>query len=53
MVYAYTLHFLPTIYPDETLSSKENQEKMANKNYEAWKNVYESVYKIPLTYGED
>ena len=49
----YTLHFLPAIYPDETKSIKENMEIMKDKNYEMWKEVYEKVYKLPLTYSCD
>ena len=46
----YTLHILPAIYPDENKTIKENAEDMKNKNYEAWKKVYEDFYGIPLTY---
>ncbi len=49
----YTLHFLPAIYPDETKSIKENMEIMKDKNYAAWKEVYEKTYGIPLTYSCD
>ncbi len=49
----YTLHFLPAIYPDESKSVKENMEIMKDKNYEMWKEVYEKVYKLPLTYSCD
>jgi 1-acyl-sn-glycerol-3-phosphate acyltransferase len=48
-----TLHFLPAIYPDESKSVKENMEIMKDKNYEMWKEVYEKVYKLPLTYSCD
>ena len=47
----YTLHFLPAIYPDESKSIKENMEIMKDKNYAAWKEVYEKTYGIPLTYS--
>ena len=49
----YTLNFLPAIYPDFSKSNKENIEEMKNKNYEAWKKVYEDFYKIPLTYSKE
>ena len=49
-IQAYTLNFLPAIYPDPEKSKKENVEYMKNANYEAWKKVYEDFYKIPLTY---
>ena len=51
-VQKYTLHILPAIYPDETLSYAAAKEDMKNKNYEAWVKVYEEVYQKPLKYGE-
>ena len=47
----YTLHFLPAIYPDPNKSAKENMEMLRDKNYAAWKEVYETTYGIPLTYS--
>lgn len=47
----YTLHILEPIYPDPNKSDRENIEWMKNKNYEMWKNVYETTYGIPLTYS--
>ncbi len=47
-VQEYTLHILPAIYPDETLPRKAAMEDMKNKNYEAWKKVYEDFYKIEI-----
>ena len=47
----YTLHFLPAIYPDPNKSTKENMEMLKDKNYAMWKEVYEKVYGIPLTYS--
>lgn len=49
-IQAYTLHILQPIYPDPALSPLENQKRMLNENYEAWKNIYEKVYKTPLIY---
>ena len=46
-----TLHFLPAIYPDLSLSKADNIEMMKNKNFEAWKQVYESVYGEKLAYN--
>ncbi len=51
-VQAYTLHILPAIYPDATLSRGEAKEKMKKENYEAWVKVYEEFYGTPLVYGE-
>ena len=49
-IQAYTLHILSPIYPSKDLSMKENIAMMKKKNEEAWKEVYERVYGIPLTY---
>jgi 1-acyl-sn-glycerol-3-phosphate acyltransferase len=49
-IQAYTLHILKPIYPDPLLSAKENQIRMLEENFSAWKETYEKVYGIPLTY---
>ena len=49
-VQEYTLHFLPPIYPDENKNRKENTNAMRDKNFELWREVYESFYKKELTY---
>ena len=49
-VQAYTVNVLKPIYKDENLTPKENISTMKEKNYNAWKEVYEDFYKIPLTY---
>ena len=49
-VQEYTIHIAEPIYPDESLSQPKRIEKMKEKNYEVWKNIYESEYQIPLTY---
>ena len=51
-VQEYTLHILPAIYPDETLSPIAAKKDMKKKNYEAWVKVYEDFYGKPLVYGE-
>lgn len=51
-VQEYTIHILPAIYPDSTLSNVEAREKMKKENYEAWVRVYEDFYKMPLVYTE-
>lgn len=51
-VQAYTLHILPAIYPDETLSPIASKKDMKDRNYEAWVKTYEEFYKTPLVYGE-
>ena len=50
-IQAYTVHILPPIFPDPEKSIRENTEIMKNKNFELWKEVYESTYGIPLSYS--
>ena len=47
-----TLHILPAIYPDLSLSNAEARAKMKQENYDAWVRVYEESYGIPLVYGD-
>ena len=49
-IQAYTLHILEPIYPDPTKNIKENAEMLKNENERVWKELYEKVYGIPLTY---
>jgi 1-acyl-sn-glycerol-3-phosphate acyltransferase len=49
-IQAYTVHFLPPIYPQEGLNAKQNAAVMMRKNFSAWKQVYEEFYGIPLEY---
>ena len=51
-VQEYTLHILPAIYPDPTLSLREAKEDMRKKNYDAWVQVYEQFYDKKLVYAE-
>jgi len=46
----YTVNIGEPIYPDESLTEKENTNKMLEENSRIWKNVYEEFYKIPLEY---
>ena len=45
----HILHILPPIYPDKNLSVRENRVIMQTKDYNMRKELYESVYGIPLT----
>lgn len=49
----YTLHILPPIYPDITLSRKEDAERMRRLAFEGCRKVYEDTYGIPLSYESD
>ena len=44
------LHILPAIYPDKEKNPRENAEIMRNKNFDVWKELYESVYGEELSY---
>lgn len=51
-VQEYTIHILPAIYPDVTLSKAEAKEAMKKENYKAWVKIYETFYQKPLVYHE-
>lgn len=50
LVQEYYVHYLPPIYPDESLSASENAAIMCDKNYKLWVDVYEQFYGIKLEY---
>lgn len=52
VVQGYTLHILPAIYPDASLNLKENISILKEKNFSVWKEVYEKIYGLELSYGE-
>ncbi len=49
-VQEYTIHIGKPIYPSKSKTQVENIEYMKNTNFEVWKDIYESTYRIPLTY---
>lgn len=49
-VQEYTIHIEKPIYPNESLSNKENIKMLMDKNYELWKDIYEREYNEPLYY---
>lgn len=49
-VQEYTINIEKPIYPDESLTLKDNAEMMKEQNYQIWKEIYEDFYKIPLEY---
>jgi len=49
-VQAYTIHFLPPIYPKSDLSKKDNIDYLMNENYRLWVETYESFYGKKLKY---
>ena len=46
----YTINIEKPIYPDKSLSKKENLEKMMSENSRIWKEIYEEFYDMPLEY---
>ncbi len=52
-IQAYTIWFLPPIYPKKDLTNKQNAEYLKEENYKAIVKLYERVYNTPLVYGED
>ncbi len=49
-VQEYTIHIDKPIYPDETLSHRENVRNMMAENSRVWREIYESEYGMPLVY---
>lgn len=49
-IQAYTVWFLPAIYPKKELAVNENVEFLREENYKVWKELYEKVYDKKLTY---
>lgn len=45
------INVLKPIYPNKTLSDKQNTEKMRDACFEQWKKLYEKVYGQELVYG--
>ena len=52
-IQAYTLWIMPPIYPDKSLSTKEDSERVKDLNFEVWKNKYQEVYGKPVKYTEE
>lgn len=52
-IQAYTVHVLPPIFPDKSLSVREDTERICRENYRLWKETYESFYGIKLEYTTD
>ena len=49
-IQAYTLHIFAPIFPDPSLTIKENVDVLKKENERIWKETYEKVYGIPLEY---
>ena len=46
----YTVHILPPIYPDTSLSVREDSERICRENYALWVKTYEDFYGQKLEY---
>ena len=49
----HTLHILPPVYPDTTLSVKDGAQKMLDETYAKVRAKYEEVYGVPLVYATE
>lgn len=49
-VQEYTVHIREPIYPDKNKSRAQNAAMMMQKNAQIWKEIYEEVYGVPLSY---
>ena len=52
-VQEYTINIAPAIYPDPQKSRAANIEMMKEKNFEIWKEIYETTYGEALVYDTD
>ena len=52
-VQEYVIHIAEPIYPDASKSRNENIKYMMEKNFQIWKDIYESTYNLPLEYTCD
>ncbi len=46
----YNVHFLPVIYPDRSLTIREDSERICRENYALWVKTYEDFYGRGLEY---
>ena len=52
-VQEYTIHIASAIYPDPQKSRAANIQMMKDKNFEVWKEIYETTYGEALVYDTD
>ena len=52
-VQRHTVHVMPPIYPDTSLGEKAGAQAMLDVAQALYKQKYEEVYNIPLTYAEE
>ncbi len=49
----YNVHFLPVLYPNSSISAREDSERLCRENYRMCADTYESFYKKKLEYTTD
>ena len=49
-IQAYTIHIMQPIYPNTTLTTSQNVQKMKKMNFAMCKHIYETTYNTPLIY---
>lgn len=49
-VQEYTIHISEPIHPETDDSKAESARKLAEKNFDIWKRIYEKEYSMPLSY---
>lgn len=49
----HTVHILPPVYPDATLGEKAGAQAMLTTAQSLYRQKYEEVYAVPLTYGNE
>ncbi len=52
-IQAYTVHYLPPLFPDPTKRTAANIKQLCDQNFAAWKACYEREYGIPLSYDTE
>ena len=49
-VQEYTIHIGEPLLPDKSLPYRESVKDLMNRNYNLWKDIYETEYHMPLVY---
>ncbi len=52
-VQEYTIHIGKPLYPDKSLPYRESVKDLMNRNFELWKEIYETEYQMPLIYDTE
>ena len=52
-VQEYTIHVSKPIYPDKSLPYRDSVKDLMDRNYNLWKEIYETEYHMPLVYDTE